>query len=151
MNKEAILHNFWLRQMWDFNPFFSRILTKIVRNQNMSNIQIWHNPRCSKSRNALNLLVEEGIDAEVVKYLETPHTVEEIENLLSMLGVNARALMRTKETIYKELDLKNENDEAKLIAAMVANPKLIERPIVIKEGKAVIGRPIENVIELVKG
>ncbi|MCH9812590.1 MAG: arsenate reductase (glutaredoxin) [Epsilonproteobacteria bacterium] len=117
----------------------------------MSNIQIWHNPRCSKSRNALNLLVEEGIDAEVVKYLETPHTVEEIENLLSMLGVNARALMRTKETIYKELDLKNENDEAKLIAAMVANPKLIERPIVIKEGKAVIGRPIENVIELVKG
>lgn len=117
----------------------------------MSNIQIWHNPRCSKSRNALNLLTDEGIEAEVVKYLDTAHTHEEIKNLLKMLGLSARELMRTKETIYKELDLKNENDEEKLIAAMVDNPKLIERPIVIKEGKAVIGRPIENVIELVKG
>lgn len=117
----------------------------------MSNIQIWHNPRCSKSRNGLALLEEIGVDAEVVKYLDTPHTYEEIKDLLKMLGMNARDLMRTKESIYKELDLKNENDEEKLIQAMVENPKLIERPIVIKDGKAVIGRPIENITKLIEG
>ncbi len=117
----------------------------------MSNIQIWHNPRCSKSRNGLNILEENGLEIEVIKYLETSHTYEEITNLLKMLDLSARELMRTKETLYKELDLKNENDEDKLIQAMVENPKLIERPIVIKDGKAVIGRPIENIIELVKG
>lgn len=117
----------------------------------MSTIQIWHNPRCSKSRNALTLLEEEGVEAEVVKYLDTPHTEAEIKALLKMLAMDARALMRTKEDIYKELKLKDENDEDKLITAMVKNPKLIERPIVIKDGKAVIGRPIENIIELIKG
>ncbi len=117
----------------------------------MSQIQIWHNPRCSKSRNALALLQEEGVDAQVVKYLETPHTKEEIKALLEMLGINARALMRTKETLYKELHLNEVEDEEKLIEAMVENPKLIERPIVIKDGKAAIGRPIENIIELLKG
>ena len=115
----------------------------------MSNVQIWHNPRCSKSRNGLNILKENKIEVEVVKYLDTPHTQEEITNLLKMLGMSARELMRTKESIYKELDLKNENDESKLIQAMVENPKLIERPIVIKEGKAVIGRPIENIMKLI--
>ncbi len=117
----------------------------------MSTIQIWHNPRCSKSRNALTLLEEEGVEHEVVKYLETPHTHEEIKTLLKMLNMDARALMRTKEEIYKELNLKEVDDEEKLITAMVENPKLIERPIVIKDGKAAIGRPIENIIELIKG
>ncbi len=117
----------------------------------MSKIQIWHNPRCSKSRNALALLEEKGVDAEVVKYLEIPHTHEEIKTLLNMLALDARALMRTKENVYKELNLKDENDEKNLINAMVENPKLIERPIVIKDGKAAIGRPIENIIELIKG
>jgi len=114
----------------------------------MQNVKIWHNPRCSKSRNAAALLEEKGVDAEVVKYLDTPPSKEEIKEVLKMLGISARELMRTKEDIYKELDLKNENDEEKLIEAMVKNPKLIERPIVIKNGKAVIGRPIENIIEL---
>ena len=114
----------------------------------MSKIKIWHNPRCSKSRNAAVLLEEKGVDAEVVKYLDTPPSKEEIKEVLKMLGLSARELMRTKEDIYKELDLKNENDEEKLIEAMAANPKLIERPIVIKDGKAAIGRPIENIIEL---
>ena len=115
----------------------------------MSNVQIWHNPRCSKSRNALNILKENKIEIEVIKYLENPRTKEEITDLLKMLGMSARELMRTKESIYKELDLKNENDEGKLIQAMVENPKLIERPIVIKDGKAVIGRPIENIMKLI--
>ena len=114
----------------------------------MQNVKIWHNPRCSKSRNALTLLEEKGVEAEVVKYLDTPPTKEEIKEVLKMLGISARELMRTKEDIYKDLDLKNEIDEEKLIEAMVKNPKLIERPIVIKDGKAAIGRPIENITAL---
>jgi len=117
----------------------------------MSQVQIWHNPRCSKSRNALALLEEEGVDAKVVKYLDVPHSKEEIKSLLKMLNIEARALMRTKEEIYKELNLKAEEDDEKLIQAMVENPRLIERPIVIKDGKAAIGRPIENITELLKG
>lgn len=111
-------------------------------------VTIWHNPRCSKSRSAVALLEEKGVEAEVMKYLDTPPSKEELAGLLEMLGISARELMRTKEDIYKALDLKNENDENKLIEAMSANPKLIERPIVIKDGKAAIGRPIENIIEL---
>ncbi len=116
----------------------------------MSNVTIWHNPRCSKSRNALALLDEKGVDAKVVKYLDTPPSKEELIEILKMLSISPRELMRTKEAIYKELNLKNENDEEKLIEAMVNNPKLIERPIVIKDGKAAIGRPIENIVELLK-
>ena len=114
----------------------------------MQNVTIWHNPRCSKSRNAAALLEEKGVEAEVVKYLDTPPSKEEIKEVLKMLGITARELMRTKETIYKELGLKEVDDEEKLIDAMAENPKLIERPIVIKEGKAAIGRPIENIIAL---
>ena len=114
----------------------------------MSKITLWHNPRCSKSRNAAALLEEKGVEAEVVKYLDTPPSKDEIKALLMMLGITARELMRTKEAIYKELGLKDVEDEEKLIEAMAENPKLIERPIVIKDGKAAIGRPIENIIEL---
>ena len=116
----------------------------------MQNVKIWHNPRCSKSRAAAALLEEKGVEAEVVKYLDNPPTNEELKILLSQLGMSARELMRTKEDIYNELDLENEIDEEKLIEAMVENPKLIERPIVIKDGKAVIGRPIEKIVELLK-
>ena len=117
----------------------------------MSKIQIWHNPRCSKSREALKLLEEAGIEPEVVKYLDVPHTKEEIKNLIKMVGLkSARELMRTTEVVYKELGLKNVEDEEQLIDAMVEHPRLIERPIVIKDGKAVIGRPPQKVIELVK-
>jgi len=114
----------------------------------MEKITIWHNPRCSKSRDAAALLEEKGIDAEVVKYLETPPTKEELIAVLKMLGLTARELMRTKEELYKELDLKEVTDEEQLIEAMVAHPKLIERPIVIKGSKAAIGRPIEKIIDL---
>ncbi|MBA1421061.1 MAG: arsenate reductase (glutaredoxin) [Epsilonproteobacteria bacterium] len=116
----------------------------------MANVTIWHNPRCSKSRNAVALLEEQGVEAEVVKYLETPPSKDEIVEVLKMLGISARELMRTKEDIYKELGLKDVSDEDALIDAMVAHPKLIERPVVIKDGKAVIGRPIENIVEILK-
>jgi len=114
----------------------------------MSKVKIWHNPRCSKSRNAVALLEEKGVEAEVLKYLDTPPSRDEIVEVLGMLNLSARELMRTKEDIYKELGLKDVSDEDKLIDAMVANPRLIERPIVIKDGKAAIGRPIENIIEI---
>ena len=114
----------------------------------MKNIKIWHNPRCSKSRASFALLDEKGIDAEVVKYLDNPPTEDELKALLVMLGMQPRELMRTKEDIYRELNLKDVDDNDTLIQAMVENPKLIERPIVIRGDKAVIGRPIENVVEL---
>jgi len=109
-----------------------------------------HNPRCSKSREALKILEENGINAEIVKYLETPPTKEEIKELLKMLDINARDLMRTKEDVYKELHLKDVTDEEKLIEAMAEHPKLIERPIVIKDGKAVIGRPPSKIVDFLK-
>ena len=115
----------------------------------METIKIWHNPRCSKSRDSFKLLEEKGIDAKVVKYLEDVPTKEELTELLGMLDMTARELMRTKEDVYKELNLKDETSEEALIEAMVANPKLIERPIVIRGDKAVIGRPIEKVVELI--
>jgi arsenate reductase len=115
----------------------------------MNTITIWHNPRCSKSRDSFKLLEERGIEANVVKYLEDVPTKEELQSILTMLGMkSARELMRTKEAVYSELNLKDESSEEKLIEAMVSNPKLIERPIIIKDNKAVIGRPIEKVIEL---
>jgi len=115
----------------------------------MSEITIWHNPKCSKSRDSFKLLEEQGIEAKVVKYLDEVPSKEELENVLNMLGMgSARELMRTKEVIYKELNLKDETSEEKLIEAMLAYPKLIERPIIIKDNRAVIGRPIERVVEL---
>ena len=118
----------------------------------MSDVIIWHNPRCSKSRASLQLLEEQGIEPKVINYLEDRPTKNEIIRLLILLNMySARELMRTKEAIYKELNLKDENSEKRLIEAMVAYPKLIERPIVIKDNLAVIGRPIEKVIELIRG
>ena len=114
----------------------------------MSLITLWHNPRCSKSRDTAQLLEEMNIETRIVRYLDGTLTKEEIENVLEMLSMKPKELMRVKEDIYKELDLRNEDNHDKLVEAMVENPKLIERPIVIKDGKAVIGRPIDNVIKL---
>jgi arsenate reductase len=116
----------------------------------MANVTIWHNPRCSKSRQALALLEEQGVEADVVKYLETSPSAEEIKAVLKKLGIGARELMRTKEALYKELGLKEVDDEEQLVAAMAEHPKLIERPVVITGDKAVIGRPPEKVVDLVK-
>ena len=116
----------------------------------MAQITIWHNPRCSKSREALAIVDESGSEKEIVKYLETNPDSETIKNLLEMLGLTPRELMRTKEAIYKELNLKDETDDEKLIEAMAQNPKLIERPVLIKNGKAIIGRPTERIAEFLK-
>lgn len=110
---------------------------------------IYHNPRCSKSRETLNLLQSKNIEPSVVEYLKIPLSHEQISTLVSQLGFNsARDLMRTKEEQYKVLNLKDENDESALIAAMVEHPKLIERPIVVSNNKAALGRPPENVLSV---
>lgn len=110
---------------------------------------IYHNPRCSKSRNALNLLEERNTETDIVKYLETPPSHTELKDILNLLGMSARELLRKGETEYKELGLADPAlSEDEIIDAMVNNPKLIERPIVIVSGKAVVGRPPERVLDL---
>ena len=110
---------------------------------------LYHNSRCSKSRGALELLRERGMTPDVVYYLETPPDAQDLQALLAMLGVPARALLRSSETAYKELGLANAalGDDA-LIAAMAAHPQLIERPIFVHGDRSVIGRPPERVLEL---
>ena len=115
-------------------------------------VTISHNPRCSKSRETLSLLKDNGIDPNVVLYLETPPDSATLRKLLTMLGMNsARELMRQKEELYKELNLSDSQlSEEALIQAMVDNPKLIERPIVVSNGQARIGRPPEQVLDIVR-
>ena len=111
--------------------------------------RIFHNPRCSKSRQTLELLTERGVEPEIIRYLETPPTAQELEHILDLLGLEPRQLMRTKEPEYKALGLDNpELTRAQLIQAMVTTPKLIERPIVLANGKAAIGRPPESVLDI---
>ncbi|MFK7777827.1 MAG: arsenate reductase (glutaredoxin) [Gimesia sp.] len=112
-------------------------------------IKIYHNPRCSKSRQALALLEEAGIQAEVIEYLKTPPTMEELDSILKKLKMEPGDLMRKGEEVYRELKLaEKELSREEAIAIMVAHPKLIERPIVIKGQQAVLGRPPENVKSL---
>lgn len=111
----------------------------------MQDIIIWHNPRCSKSRNALAYLDEKGIIPTIVKYMDEIPNEERIKEILTFLNIKPRSLMRTKEEIYTKLNLKDEESDAKLIKAMTQNPKLIERPVIINGNKAVIARPLENI------
>jgi arsenate reductase len=110
---------------------------------------IYHNPRCSKSRQTLALIEAKGIKPSVVKYLEAPLTAADIKDLLKKLGLDARSIIRSGEDAYKELGLSNSNlSEQQLIDAIVTQPKLLERPIVVKDNDAIIGRPPENVLRL---
>ena len=128
---------------------YTNIEIKFKENTMSSSTVIYHNPRCSKSRAALTLLNEKGVDAEVVKYLETPPDRETLVNLLEMLNLEPRDLMRKGEKEYKENNLADETlSRDDLVDAMLKFPKLIERPIVVKDGKAAIGRPIENIINI---
>jgi len=112
-------------------------------------VTIYHNPRCSKSRQALTLLRDEGVEPQIIEYLKTPPDTATLEHLLTMLGLEPRELMRKKEKEFKENDLGNPNlSRDALIAAMIAHPKLIERPIVVKDDKAALGRPPESVLDI---
>lgn len=113
-------------------------------------IRIFHNPRCSKSRATLALLQERGLEPEITLYLETPPDAGELRSILNKLGLTARELMRTGESEYLDQGLDDETlSEDALIAAMVNSPRLIERPIVLANGRAAIGRPPESVLDIV--
>ncbi len=113
-------------------------------------VKIYHNPHCSKSRQSLALLEESNANADVVHYLDNPPTAAELRSILSMLGLSPRDLMRKGESAYSDNNLGDDRvSESALIEAMVANPILIERPIVVANGKAVIGRPPERVLDVI--
>ena len=112
-------------------------------------VTILHNPRCSKSRATLNLLRDRGIEPTIVDYLEKPPSAEEFREILAKLGVGPRDVLRRGEKIYKQLELADKSlSDTALITAMVGNPILIERPIVVNGDKAAIGRPTENVLDI---
>lgn len=112
-------------------------------------ITIYHNPRCSKSRATLNLLRDNGVEPNIVEYMDNPPTAEEFEEILLQLGATPREVIRKNEKIYKQLELGDEAlPDSALILAMVEHPELIERPIVVNGEKAVIGRPPENALEI---
>ena len=113
-------------------------------------VTIYHNPRCSKSRQTLELIRSRGIEPEIIEYLETPPDTDTFWKILRMLGMNPRQIMRTKEKEFREKGLDDESlGNDKLIEAMQEDPILIERPIVIAGNKAVIGRPPENVLDII--
>jgi arsenate reductase len=112
-------------------------------------VKIYHNPRCGKSRQTLQLLKDQGIEPEVIEYLKTPPSTQELDDILHMLDMEPRELMRKKEAEYKANSLDDASlDRQALIQAMVNNPILIERPIVIAGEKAAIGRPPETVLDI---
>ena len=116
----------------------------------MSAYKIFHNPRCSKSRQALQILQDNNCDIEIINYLETDLNVSLIKDVLHKLSLKPRDILRTSEQDYKDNNLKEDNfSEDDLIDYMIKHPKLIERPIVIKGHRAVLGRPPENVLELI--
>lgn len=115
----------------------------------MAELIIYHNPRCSKSRQTLELINQKGADVEIIDYQKTPPTIEQLQNILFSLNLKAQDIMRKKEAEYQQSGLDNlslsENEQLK---RMIANPKVIERPIVVKGNQAIIGRPPENVLAL---
>ncbi len=115
----------------------------------MAKVIIYHNTRCSKSRQTLAMLEDKGLDIEVIEYLKTPPDSTALKSILQALDISARELMRTKEAVYTELKLEDSSlSEDGLIQAMIENPILIERPIVSYRGKCAIGRPPENVLKI---
>ncbi len=113
-------------------------------------MQIWHNPRCSKSRQTLAILQENGVEPEIFLYLETPPSAQTLKETLGKLGIGARDLLRKGEEAYKSEGLGDASlGEQTIIEAMIKHPKLIERPIVISGSKAVLGRPPENVLSII--
>ena len=112
-------------------------------------VKIYHNPRCNKSRQTLQLLKDRGVEPVIIEYLKAPPSVEELTDILIKLGIQPRDLIRKQEAEYKSNGLDNkELDNDSILRVMVENPILIERPIVVANNKAVIGRPPENVLDL---
>ncbi len=115
----------------------------------MANVTMYHNPRCQKSRQTLKLLEEKGIEPEVIEYLNTPPSQKDLKEILKKLGLKAEEIVRKKEALFKELGLQNQNlSENEWLKTLAEHPKLLERPIVVKGAQAALGRPPENVLEI---
>jgi len=112
-------------------------------------IKIYHNPRCRKSREGLQILEESGKDFEIVKYLENTPTKEELSDIIKLLGIKPIDLVRKNESIWKENYKNKQLSDNEIITAMIENPKLIERPIVVNKNKAIVGRPPENIKKII--
>jgi arsenate reductase len=120
-----------------------------AKQSQMTELTLYHNPRCSKSRGALELLEQRGLNPTVIRYLETPPSATELKQILTRLGISPRQLLRSGEEEYKTLNLTDPSlTDAEIIEAMVNHPKLIERPILVAGDVAVIGRPPEKVLEI---
>jgi arsenate reductase len=113
-------------------------------------VRIYHNPRCTKSRETLALLREHELEPEIVEYLKDPPSAAELEQLIDKLGIEPHALLRTKEAPYAELGLSKQSTRAQIVQAIVQHPVLLERPIVVVGKRAAIGRPPENVLPLLR-
>ena len=123
-------------------------MRRAVHAMKTANVTIYHNPRCGKSRSALTLLEEKGVQPRIIEYLKTPPTKEELRAILKKLGMKPEQLVRKSEDAYKERIAGKTLSEEQWLDALAMNPILIERPIVVKGDKAVIGRPAENVLSL---
>ena len=125
-------------------------LKQLAGSHTMDN-KIFHNPRCTKSRQTLSLLEERGIEVPVVEYLTTPPSESELTEICKLLGVHPTGILRSKEPLFKDLGLAltDERSAAEWISIMSNHPKLIERPIVIIDGKAAVGRPPENILSII--
>tara|TARA_R110002167_G_scaffold30252_3_gene100112 strand:+ start:667 stop:1083 length:417 start_codon:yes stop_codon:yes gene_type:complete len=131
------------RAWYDFAPAI------VLRRLHRMTVTIYHNPRCSKSRETLKLLQDKGIEPKIVEYLQSPPSKTKLKEILKLLGLKPRELMRRKEAEYKARGLDDDSLKTdELIDAMIATPKLIERPIVLANGKAALGRPPEAVLEI---
>lgn len=116
----------------------------------MSKVTIYHNPSCSKSRQTLALLQDNNIEAEIIQYLENPPSAEDLKHLIKLLGLTARDIIRSGEQEYADQNLGEESlSEESLIQAIIQTPKLLQRPIVVANDKAIIGRPPENVLKII--
>ena len=119
------------------------------KDKSVNPVTLYHNPRCSKSRQALELLLGRNVAPEIVEYLKTPPSVAELERILLLLAMDPRALMRKKESVYKELGLDDKSlDRRSLVQATVEHPILMERPIAVTSARAALGRPPENVLDV---
>jgi len=123
--------------------------TPCNQDQSMIRVSLYHNPRCSKSRRALECLRGANVEPDIIEYLKSPPTVSELDEILKLLAMQPRELMRKKEAVYTDLALDDEKlDRRSLLEAMVAHPILIERPIAVANGRACLGRPPENVLDV---
>jgi arsenate reductase len=121
-----------------------------MQDESVEKITFYHNPRCSKSRQALELLRARKVEPEIVEYLKSPPSLAELDRILKLLQLEPRALMRKQESVYKDLALSDESlDRHSLLQAMVEHPILIERPIAVGNGRAALGRPPENVLDVI--